>query len=117
MASNLSSVIGAQGRLNERPKKMRSQLLFMNLPHDCSDRELKDWIESRGIETTSIRIIRDLVAGVSPAFAYAGLKDEARLLEAVSVLDGKKMRNQTISVKQAAPRSPVNSSTTRTAKA
>ena len=89
----------------------------MNLPHNCSDRELKDWMESRGIETTSIRIIRDLVAGVSPAFAYADLKDEGRLLEAVSVLDGKKMRNQTITVKQAAPRSPVNSDTARTAKA
>ena len=57
----------------------------------------------------SIRIMRDLVAGVSPAFAYADLKDDARLQEAVSLLDGKKMRNQTVSVQQAASRTATNS--------
>ena len=79
---------------------MPSQLLFTNVPYNCSDRELKEWIESRGIETKSIRIIRDLVAGVSPAFAYAELKEDDRHVQAVSLLDGKKMRSQTISVKQ-----------------
>ncbi len=83
---------------------MPSQLFFVNIPYNCSDRELKEWIESRGIETESIRIIRDLVAGVSPAFAYADLKDHTRLDEAMSVLNGKKMRNQTITVKQALAR-------------
>jgi len=53
--------------------------------------------------------MRDLVAGVSPAFAYADLKDDARLQEAVSLLDGKKMRNQTVSVQQAASRTATNS--------
>jgi RNA recognition motif. (a.k.a. RRM, RBD, or RNP domain) len=55
--------------------EMASPLFFTNLPYNCSDRELKEWMESRGIESGSIRIIRDLVAGVSPAFAYADLKD------------------------------------------
>jgi RNA recognition motif-containing protein len=88
---------------------MASQLFFTNIPYNCSDRELKDWIESRGVEIRSIRIMRDLVAGVSPAFAYADLKDDARLQEAVSLLDGKKMRNQTVSVQQAASRTATNS--------
>ena len=39
---------------------MVSQLFFTNLPYNCSDRELKEWIESRGIETRAIRIIRDV---------------------------------------------------------
>jgi hypothetical protein len=48
---------------------MAALLFFINVPYNCSDRELHEWIESRGIEVVSIRMIRDLVAGVSPAFA------------------------------------------------
>ncbi len=58
-------------------------------------------MESRGIATRTIRIVRDLVAGVSPAFGYVELKDDSRLQEAVAILNGKKLRNQTITVKQA----------------
>ena len=80
---------------------MASQLLFMNIPYNCSQDELMGWIEARGIQTESIRIIYDAVAGVSPAFAYANLKDQMQLSEAVSILDGKQLRNQTVIVKLA----------------
>ena len=83
---------------------MSSELFFANIPYNCSDREFKDWIESRGIETRSIRIIRDLVAGVSPAFGYAVLKDHTLVAEAASILNGKKMRNQIVTVKPATAR-------------
>lgn len=78
-----------------------SKLFFVNVPYNCSDRELKEWVESRGIETRSIRIVRDLVSGVSPAFGYVELKDDTQIHEAISVLNGKKMRNQIIQVKEA----------------
>jgi RNA recognition motif-containing protein len=78
-----------------------SKLFFVNIPYNCSDRELQEWVESRGIETRSIRIVRDLVAGVSPAFGYVELKDDTRIQEAISILNGKKMRSQTILVKEA----------------
>jgi RNA recognition motif-containing protein len=78
-----------------------SKLFFVNIPYNCSDRELQDWVESRGIETRSIRIVRDLVAGVSPAFGYVELKDDSRIQEAIEILNGKRMRNQTILVKEA----------------
>jgi hypothetical protein len=83
---------------------MPAQLFFVNLPYNCSDRELKEWIESCGVDTGGIRIIPDLVSGASPAFGYAELRDHTRLAEAVFVLNGKKMRNQTIAVKQAPAR-------------
>ncbi len=83
-----------------RERKM-SKLFFVNIPYNCSDRELQEWVESRGIETRSIRIVRDLVAGVSPAFGYVELRDDTRIQEAISVLNGKKLRNQTILVKEA----------------
>jgi RNA recognition motif-containing protein len=80
-----------------------SKLFFVNIPYNCSDRELQDWVESRGLETRSIRIVRDLVAGVSPAFGYVELRDESKIKEAVYTLNGKKMRNQIILVKEAQP--------------
>ena len=81
---------------------MPSQLFFVNIPPNCSDREFKLWIESRGIETAAIRIVRDLVGGVAPAFAYADLKDHTQLEEAANILNGKRLRNQIITVKPAA---------------
>ena len=78
-----------------------SKLFFVNIPYNCSDRELQEFVESRGIETRSIRIVRDLVAGVSPAFGYVELQDDTRIPEAITVLNGKKMRNQIILVKEA----------------
>jgi len=83
---------------------MSIELFFINVPYNCSDCELKEWIESRGIETLAIRIIPDLVSGASPSFAYASLKNEAQIEEAVSALNGQKMRNQIITVRQAATR-------------
>jgi len=78
-----------------------SKLFFVNVPYNCSDRELRDWVESRGFETRSIRLVRDLVAGASPAFGYVELRDDSRTHEAIDTLNGKKMRNQTILVKEA----------------
>ena len=80
---------------------MSSKLFLINIPYNCSDRELQDWVESRGIQTRSIRIVRDLVAGVSPAFGYVELKDASSLGEAILVLNGKRMRNQIVTVKEA----------------
>jgi RNA recognition motif-containing protein len=84
---------------------VQSHILMSNIPYNCSDHELREWIESRGIETRSIRIIRDLVAGVSPAFGYVELADATVVANVIDILNGKKMRTQTISVKQAPLRS------------
>ena len=90
-------------RLKPRKRKLKkmSKLFFVNIPYNCSERELQEWVESRGFETRSIRIVRDLVAGVSPAFGYVELYDETQTHEAINILNGKKMRNQTIVVKEA----------------
>lgn len=92
-----------------------SKLFFVNIPYNCSDRELQEWVESRGIETRSIRIVRDLVAGVSPAFGYVELKDHTQMKEAVAILNGKKMRNQIIMVKEAQAQSANSAAERRTA--
>jgi RNA recognition motif-containing protein len=79
---------------------MEAQLFFSNIPYDCSDRELQEWLASQGVEVESIHIIRDLVSGVSPAFAYAVLKDHTLVNEAIAILNGKKIRTSTITVEQ-----------------
>jgi RNA recognition motif-containing protein len=75
-------------------------LFLINLPYNCADRELKNWVESRGIETRSVRIVHDLVSGVSPAFGYVDLKDDSRMDDAIRALNGKKLRNQTVLVNE-----------------
>ena len=81
-----------------------SKLFLVNIPYNCSERELQKWVESRGFQTRSIRIIRivrDLVAGLSPAFGYVELQDDTQTHEAIDILNGKRMRNQTIRVREA----------------
>jgi RNA recognition motif-containing protein len=80
---------------------MLQQILFVNLPYNCSEQELNDWIRSRGVKSRSVRIIHDLVSGVSPAFGYASVDDEISIPSIISALNGKKMRDQTITVKLA----------------
>jgi hypothetical protein len=77
---------------------MPSALYLVNLPHNCTDNELKHWIESRGFKTSFTRIIRDVVAEVSPAFAYAQLEDNSQIDQACDALTGKKMRTLQILV-------------------
>jgi len=78
-----------------------AKLFFVNIPYNCSDRELQEWVEARGVEITSVRIVRDLVAGVQPAFGYVDLKPEADVEAAITALNGKRIRSQTVLVKEA----------------
>jgi len=96
-----SSEISA-GRLAWRKEASKmSKLFLVNIPYNCSERELQKWVESRGFQTRSIRIVRDLAAGLSPAFGYVELQDDTQTHEAIDILNGKRMRNQTIRVKEA----------------
>ena len=76
-----------------------AEVFLINLPHDCSDHELQGWAASHGVDVLSTRVIRDLVAGVSPAFGYVEVQDKARLKQAVAALDGEKLRHRTVTAK------------------
>jgi len=73
-----------------------SNLLLVNLPPNASNRELHGWMESRGIDTNSIRMIPNILAGMSTAVAE--LKDGTDINEAIAILNGKKMRTQIVLV-------------------
>jgi len=83
---------------------MNTYLLLTNLPYNCSDRELKGWVESRGFQTGAIRIVRDFVSGASPAFGYVELNMDVTTSEAIAALNGRKLRRQNVWVREAPSR-------------
>ena len=78
-----------------------STLFMVNVPHNCSDVELTDWVESTGIAVKKVRMIRDLVAGVSPSFAYVEIEEKIPVSDAVQKLNGQHIRERTILVSEA----------------
>jgi len=76
-------------------------LFMVNVPHNCTDRELTSWVEASGIEVTKVRVIRDLVAGVSPSFAYVEISGKVPVADAVRKLNGNNIRERVIMVSEA----------------
>jgi RNA recognition motif-containing protein len=83
-----------------------STLFMMNVPYNCTESELKHWVEAAGIEVNSVHLIRDLVAGVSPAFAYVDISEKAKIAEAVEKLNGHVIGNRVLIVSQARRAAP-----------
>jgi RNA recognition motif-containing protein len=76
--------------------------LFMaNVPYNCSEEELTRWVQSSGIEVRSIRVIRDLVSGASPSFAYVDIKETTPIEDAVQKLNGHNIRERVVMVSEA----------------
>jgi len=75
-----------------------STLFMANVPHNCNDIELTTWVEALGIEVKKVRLIRDLVAGVSPSFAYVEISEKVPITDAVLRLNGGNIRERTIMV-------------------
>jgi len=76
-------------------------LFLVNVPHNCSDAELIQWVESSGITVKKVRVIRDLVGGVSPSFAYVDIEEKITVEDAVRTLNGRHIRERTILVSEA----------------
>ena len=78
-----------------------STLFMVNVPHNCTDDELSKWVESSGIAVKQVRLIRDLVASVSPSFAYVEIQDSIPVADAVQKLNGHNIRERMITVSEA----------------
>ena len=76
-------------------------LFMVNVPHNCSDNELTNWVQSSGIEVKKVRLIKDLVAGVSPSFAYVEISEKVPVADAVRKLNGHNIRERVIVVSEA----------------
>jgi len=80
---------------------MSNTLFMVNVPHNCTDTELAEWVESSGIKVKQVRMVRDLVAGVSPSFAYVEIEEKTPVADAVGKLNGRNIRERTIIVSEA----------------
>jgi RNA recognition motif-containing protein len=75
-------------------------LLFSNLPHNCSESELRRSIESRGVPLVSVRVIRDSGTGNSPAFGDVELEPGASESHALICLAGMQIRNRIVRIRE-----------------
>ena len=77
-----------------------ARLFLTNIPYDCQDAELRGWIEAQGFDVDSLRVVRDLVAGVSPAFGYVSLRSPGEHADPVEILDGQDLRGRRLQVRK-----------------
>ena len=78
-----------------------STLFMVNVPHNCSDEELTAWVQTAGIGVKGVRVIRDLVSGASPSFAYVDITEDVPVADAVLTLNGHQIRERVIMVSEA----------------
>jgi len=71
---------------------MATTLMFSNVPAECSEECLSQWIEAHGYSVLTIKLIRDLVSGTSPSFAHVELANAPNLKEATRDLDGQTLQ-------------------------
>ncbi|HYR82897.1 MAG TPA: RNA-binding protein [Terriglobia bacterium] len=83
-----------------------ASLFMMNVPYDCTESELSHWVESFGFSVHSVRLVRDVIAGVSPSFAYVEIAHDLEILDAISRINGHSIRNRVIVVSQARRAAP-----------
>ena len=86
---------------------------MINLPYNCTEAELRSWVESRGFHVARLRIVRDLVSGVSPSFACVQIEKASNVREAVCVLNDQVLRSHKVAVSEIAKIPPTVCSSSR----
>jgi RNA recognition motif-containing protein len=99
-------LFGPVGLKGGETQEESGMLLFSNLPHNCSEGELRSSIESRGLKLHSVRIISDTISRSSPAFGQVELDSESSAARAVVSLKGMLIRNRVVQVRQTAELRP-----------
>jgi len=74
------------------------KLLFSNVPADCLDDYLWEWVEARGYRVSSLKLIRDQVSGTSPSFAHVQLMNVGKIEEAHRSLNGQDLQGRRVQV-------------------
>jgi RNA recognition motif-containing protein len=77
-----------------------TELFLTNIPYDCEDGELRGWLERQGFSVNSLRIVRDLVAGVSPAFGYVSVRAPDDRIDVIQALDGQHLKGRKLQVRK-----------------
>jgi len=82
------------------------RLFVGNIPHACSETELRTWFEQKGHEVVSTQVIRDRMTGHSRGFGFVELQDTSDLSGTVERLNGQRLSGRVLTVNAATPRIP-----------
>jgi RNA recognition motif-containing protein len=82
------------------------RLFVGNIPHACSEVDLRKWFEQHGHEVVFAQIIRDRLTGHSRGFGFVELQDTSDLSGTVVELHGQRMSGRVLTVNAATPRTP-----------
>jgi RNA recognition motif-containing protein len=74
-----------------------------NLSWEVSEDELRDAFEAFG-QVTSVNIIKDRYSGQSRGFGFVEMSTESEAQAAISGLNGTSLRDRTLNVSEARPR-------------
>ncbi|NWF78019.1 MAG: RNA-binding protein [Chloroflexi bacterium] len=75
-----------------------------NLPYELTEQELRQEFETFG-EVTSVNIIKDKYSGRSRGFGFVEMASVSQGRAAITGLNGKALKDQTLNVNAARPRS------------
>ena len=75
-----------------------SQLFLSNVPWNCEEFQIQQWIELEGFPVFSVHIVRDFSADALSAVAYVTLRDNSLCSKAVLGLKGRKLKDRTVKV-------------------
>jgi RNA recognition motif-containing protein len=82
------------------------RLFVGNIPHACSEVELRRWFEEQGHQVAFAQVIRDRVTRHSRGFGFVELQDANDLRTTVEQLNGQRFWGRVITVNAAVPRAP-----------
>jgi RNA recognition motif-containing protein len=75
-----------------------------NLSRDATENDLRQAFEVFG-QVASVAVIKDRFSGESRGFGFVEMLTEAEAWDAISGLNGKELKGQTLTVNEARPRS------------
>ena len=76
-----------------------NSLLIANIPYNCDENYVQNWIEARGVSVGRIQLIPDLVSRTSPSFARIQLLNADHTDRVSHLLDGQKLNTHILKVK------------------
>ncbi len=82
------------------------RLFVGNIPHLCSESEIKTWFEQWGHQVSSAQLIRDRITGHSRGFGFVELEDTSDLSGTIVQLNGKRLAGRALTINAASPRLP-----------
>jgi cold-inducible RNA-binding protein len=82
------------------------RLFVGNIPHECSEDDLRTWFEEHGYGVGFTQVIRDRITGHSRGFGFVELQNTTDLDGTVKQLSGRPLGGRVLTVNAATPKLP-----------